>query len=160
MDQAAWIAELRKASCGRDIIRQLDALGSIRDICDSAENGLDTARAKKLAEALAVSIISSLEDHSYEAVLLDIGIDPSRVSSWCFQSPTSKSQQEEIEIYECCKDAAIGVATARIWFALCSGRGNQANAMRSIGLESEWIGFLELQDEVGFENACDEIRES
>lgn len=160
MDQATMIAELRKASSGTDIIRRLDALEAIGGICNPTECVLDSAQAKRLAEALAISIVSSLEYHSYDGVLLDIGIDPSRASNWCFQCPTSKSQREEIEIYEFCKDVAVDTATARIWFALYSGRGDQVKAMRSIGLESEWIRFLELQDEVGFENACDEIRES
>jgi uncharacterized protein (UPF0254 family) len=93
-----------------------------------------------LADALAVPVISSIAESSYEGIFSLLGIDLPEGSSWCFQDVDVESDSERMQAqaFEQCEQTATDLVSKKILVSMLISEDDVKSLLDSYSCLRHW----------------------
>ena len=112
-----------------------------------------------LADALAVPVISSITESSYEGLFSLLGIELPEGSSWCFQDidASSDSEQMQAQAFEQCEQTATDLISKKILVSMLINEDAVKTLLDSYSCIRYWEIFVDADDETEISEVCDLI---
>ena len=112
-----------------------------------------------LADALAVTVITSITETSYDGIFNLLGIDLSEESPWCYQDIDAESDNQRLQAqaFEQCEQVATDLASKKILVAMITSEDSVKSFLDSYGCLRHWCLFEEAEDGTDISEVCDLI---
>ena len=112
-----------------------------------------------LADALAVPVVTSITESSYDGILNLLNIELPAGTTWCFQDVDAESEQEQLQAqaFEDCQQTATDLISKKILVSMIISEAAARSFMESYGCRQHWDVVSEAEDGADISEVCDSI---
>jgi len=112
-----------------------------------------------LADALAVPVVTSITESSYDGILNLLNIELPAGTTWCFQDVDAESEQEQLQAqaFEDCQQTATDLISKKILVSMIISEEAARSFMESYGCRQHWDVVAEAEDGADISEVCDSI---
>ena len=112
-----------------------------------------------LADALAVPVVTSILESSYDGIFNLLGIELPTATSWCFQDVDSESDQEQLQAqaFDQCQQTATDLISKKILVSMIVSDAAAKSFMDSYGCLQQWDVVAEAEEGADISEVCESI---
>ena len=112
-----------------------------------------------LADALAVPVVTSILESSYDGIFNLLGIELPTATSWCFQDVDSESDQEQLQAqaFDQCQQTATDLISKKILVSMIVSDAAAKSFMDSYGCLQQWDIVAEAEEGADISEVCELI---
>jgi len=112
-----------------------------------------------LADALAVPVVTSISESSYDGILNLLNIELPAGTTWCFQDVDAESELEQLQTqaFEDCQQTATDLISKKILVSMIISEAAARSFMESYGCRQHWDVIAEAEDGADISEVCDSI---
>lgn len=110
-----------------------------------------------LADALAVPVVTSITESSYDGILNLLNIELPAGTTWCFQDVDAEGEQEQLQAqaFEDCQQTATDLICKKILVSMIISDAAARLFMESYGCRQHWDVVSEAEDGADISEVCD-----
>jgi len=120
---------------------------------------LEFSDLQDLADALAVPVVASITESSFDGIFELLGIELPAEFSWCFQDVDAESDKEQLQAqaFEQCQQTATDLISKKILVSMIVSDEAARSFMGSYGCLEQWDVIAEAEEGADISEVCDSI---